>query len=88
MNWYGIWYFLKSLESSNVVYFNQCLGTAHTKHWSKYDFSTFDMQIAEKRKKNVKKLGRMFFVLAPKRWSRVVDYSYQKSKFYQRTFKV
>ena len=37
-----------------VVYFDQCLGAAHSKHWLKYSFSMFFVLKAEKCKKKLK----------------------------------
>ena len=39
---------------SSVVYFDQHLGAAHSKHWSKYAFVTFLLKIAKKMQKRKK----------------------------------
>ena len=45
-----------SLSSITVVYFDQCLGAAHSKRLSKSDLSTFLPQKAEKIQKKAKQL--------------------------------
>ena len=43
--------------SCSVVYFNQHLGAAQSKDWSKYAFSTFFVSKVEKLRKTLAKMG-------------------------------
>ena len=62
-----MWYVLCTWLT--VVYLNQHLGAAHSKHWSKYLFLTFYMP--KKIKKHWKlRFNQSLECTAPKRWSK------------------
>ena len=49
----------KAVYNPYVGYFDQCLGGAHFKHWTKYALSTFFAKKAEKGRK-CKKIDAIF----------------------------
>ena len=69
------------LLTTDVVYFDKPLGAVHSQCWFKSAFPiVFFVQKTEKRKKNKKIEAKLsnetfLFELAPKRWSKVHDYS-------------
>ena len=70
-----------------VVYFDQLLGAAHSKRWSKYAFSTFFSLKAEKRKieRNLQQNSakNRFSKFALKRWSSDATYTNPSHKCWQ-----
>ena len=54
---------LDNLSTSSVVYFDQRLGAAHSKRWSKKSFSAFLVLIALKKQEICSKIlqKKMFF---------------------------
>ena len=47
-----------NVKMTNVVYFDLCLGAAHSKHWSKYAFSHFSHEKCKKGE-NEEREGKM-----------------------------
>ena len=60
-----------------VVYFDQCLGAVHSKHWSEYAFSMYFLQKKLKKEEKAKKIGAK---LCKKTFSVTKDNAFMKDR--------
>ena len=56
------------LSTPIILYFDQRLDAVYSKRWSKYAFSLFFVQKAEKVRNVLQNLAKKFFLFAPECW--------------------